>query len=113
MPALSDDLQDEVRGYLEKQVRSGFADLETLAHDSGEVFADSAVPADIEAFSRAALQDILIDFRADQKRWPTMTDCDRLDAAFLELEASGIVARQNFWCCGTCGLAAIGDEIEG
>jgi hypothetical protein len=112
MPDLPDNLQNEVREYLEKQVRSGFADLATLAHDSGEVYADSAEAADIAAFSRAALQDILIHHCADQKRWPAKTDCDRLDAAFVELQASGIVARQNFWCCGTCGLAAIGDEIE-
>jgi hypothetical protein len=112
MPDLPDNLQNEAREYLQKQVRLGFSDLATLPHDSGEVFADNADPADIEAFSRATLQDILIDYRAHQERWPAKTDCDRLEAAFIELEAHGIVARQNFWCCGTCGLAAIGDEIE-
>src|SRR6185436_3806286 len=112
MPDLPDNLQNNVREFLVKRVRSGFAELETLAHDSGEIFADDAEPADIEAFARAALQDILIDYSADQKRWPVTTACDRLDAAFAELETSGIVARQNFWCCGGCGLAAIDEEME-
>jgi hypothetical protein len=90
----------------------GLADLGTLAHDSSEVFADEAEPSDIEAFARASLQDILIDYRAEQKGWPSPTDCDRLDAAFADLEAKGIIARQNFWCCGTCGLGAIDDEVK-
>lgn len=112
MPELSEDLRNQVRERLEKQLRTGFADFQSLARDSGEVFSDEAEPTDIETFARAALQDILIDYRSEQKRWPATTDCDRLDAAFAELESSGIVARQNFWCCGTCGLAAIDDELK-
>jgi hypothetical protein len=30
----------------------------------------------------------------------------------LELEADGVISRQNFWCCGTCGASAIGQEME-
>ena len=37
--------------------------------------------------------------------------CDCLDQAFAALERSGVVARQNFACCQTCGHAEIGDEI--
>ena len=35
-----------------------------------------------------------------------------LDAAFAALEDEGIVARHHFTCCGTCGVAEIGDEID-
>src|SRR5438270_300390 len=31
---------------------------------------------------------------------------------FADLESAGIVCRQNFTCCGNCGGAEIGDEIE-
>jgi hypothetical protein len=41
-----------------------------------------------------------------------VTDCDKLDKAFAGLEMKGIVARQNFTCCQTCGNAEIGDEIK-
>lgn len=112
MPELHEDLQGDVRDYLDRQVRSGFADLETLAESAGEYFANEADRAVVEAFARASLQDVLLALRNEQQHWPSTTDCDRLDAAFTELEANGIVARQNFWCCGTCGLAAIGGEIE-
>lgn len=45
-------------------------------------------------------------------RWPKVTDCDRLARAFAALEESGIVARENFWCCETCGSLAMADEIK-
>lgn len=35
-----------------------------------------------------------------------------MDDAFANLSRSGIVSRQNFSCCGTCGVAEIGAEIE-
>jgi hypothetical protein len=41
-----------------------------------------------------------------------VTDCDRLDAAFSSLERQGIVARQNWTCCQTCGHAEIADAME-
>lgn len=112
MPDLPENVQADIRQHLEREVRSGFADLDTLAHDAGEILSDDAEPDDIEAFARRALQDILIDYRAEQKRWPAITDCDRLDGAFEELETRGIVARQNFSCCGTCGCGEIGEEME-
>lgn len=50
---------------------------------------------------------------AVERTWPVPTDCDRLDRAFAKLERAGIVARQNFTCCQTCGHAEIGDELDG
>lgn len=35
----------------------------------------------------------------------------RLTAAFAELNRVGVVARENFMCCGTCLVADIGDEV--
>lgn len=44
--------------------------------------------------------------------WPATTDNDRLDAAFTAMEADGIVCRQNFACCQTCGNAEIWEDME-
>jgi hypothetical protein len=35
-----------------------------------------------------------------------------LDDAFAALEANGVISRQNFTCCGTCGSAEIWDEMK-
>ena len=48
----------------------------------------------------------------DQRTWTHETDCDKLDEAFAELDRKGIVARQNFTCCQTCGHTEIGYEID-
>ena len=54
----------------------------------------------------------LAEHKREQASWTAPTDCDRLDAAFAALEKSGIVARQNFSCCGSCGAGEIVDEME-
>lgn len=35
----------------------------------------------------------------------------RLSEAFAELATIGVIAREDFTCCGTCGHAEIGDEL--
>lgn len=47
----------------------------------------------------------------EQRTWACETDCDKLDEAFAELDRLGIVARQNFACCQTCGHTEIDYEI--
>lgn len=47
----------------------------------------------------------------EQKLWNYETDCDKLDDAFAEMDLNGIVARQNWTCCQTCGHHEIGNEI--
>jgi hypothetical protein len=46
---------------------------------------------------------------AEQAAWGT-TDCDRLTAAFAELDRNGIVARERFTCCQNCGTFEIWEE---
>ncbi|PRY01907.1 DUF6891 domain-containing protein [Allonocardiopsis opalescens] len=49
---------------------------------------------------------------AEQAGWPERTDSDRLTEVFGELSAAGVVARENFTCCRSCGLAEIGAEAD-
>ncbi len=48
----------------------------------------------------------------EEASWPWPTDRDRLGRAFSELEGNGILVRQNYLCCLTCGQSAIINEIE-
>ena len=43
---------------------------------------------------------------------PEMQKNSNLNRAFAALEEEGIIARQNFTCCGTCASAEIWDEID-
>lgn len=47
-----------------------------------------------------------------QEQWSTQEVSTNLDRAFAELNEAGILARQNFTCCGTCGAAEIGGERD-
>jgi hypothetical protein len=46
---------------------------------------------------------------AEQADWGT-TDCDRITAAFADLDRNGIVARERFSCCQNCGTHEIWEE---
>ena len=48
----------------------------------------------------------------DEQSWPAVTDCDRFDAAFADLERAGVACRHNFSCCGNCAAYEIRGEIE-
>jgi len=50
--------------------------------------------------------------RSQQAKWTSEETVTNLDRAFDDLEEAGILARQNFTCCGTCGAAEIGGERD-
>jgi hypothetical protein len=102
---------EEIRSFLSRRVAEGF--------DTAEEIIDSAIEC-FEVEEDAELCRTIARFTAErtaehlrlQSHWPTPTDCDRLDWAFDELERDGIVARQNFSCCGNCGHGEIWAEIQ-
>src|SRR5437763_809008 len=72
-------------------VWSGFyspAEVQEMIEDILEDDAD-------EALLRAAVEPEFEKKAAAEKSWPAITDCDRLDRAFEELDARGVVALQN------------------
>ncbi|MGH7169227.1 MAG: DUF6891 domain-containing protein [Gemmataceae bacterium] len=102
---------EEIRSFVAQHVAEGF--------DSAEEIIDSAIEC-FEVEENEELCRAIAGFTAErmaehlrsQSQWPKPTDCDRLDWAFEELERSGIVARQNFSCCGNCGHSEIWAEIK-
>ena len=102
------DMRDQIR----RDVAAGFDDSATIARSAVEVF-ESEMPAEsLQPHAQAFVEDAIADHINRQQSWPAPTDCDRLDAAFSALESQGIVARQHFSCCGTCGSSEIWDEID-
>jgi hypothetical protein len=57
-------------------------------------------------------QKLLEEHQKQQNNWSSITDCDRLDKAFEELERNGILSRQDFSDCTNCGYSEILDEIK-
>lgn len=102
---------DELHGYLRRHIAAGYLDPADIAHFAAGAFADEVDPAVLRHHIQRFSREILADQIAEQRAWPAVTDCERLDAAFAALEREGVVCRQNFSCCGACGAAEIWGEM--
>jgi hypothetical protein len=108
---------EEVRQFIRKQVAGGFLDADEVEQSAMDCFEHDFVGKHLDAAILKRIAGVETDkaFAEQldaQRQWPAVTDCDRLDRAFADLNRRGIVARQNFTCCNTCGHAEIGEEIE-
>jgi hypothetical protein len=102
--------EDEIIRLLHRKLREGFTPRGSIASHVAAMLAcdeQHLVKAGIEKW----LPVLTTEFEAEQRTWPAVTDCDRLDAAFEELNATGILARHNWTCCGNCGCGAIHHEF--
>lgn len=101
-----------IQAFIETNVKAGFESEKEVVRAALDYMEGEADPAFLlpraKRFAREAFQRL----RNEQPTWPKITDCDRLDAAFEELERNGIISRQNFSCCLTCGSYEIGDEMQ-
>lgn len=107
-----DDVLDEVHAFVRQEIAGGYSPIEEIPLTTAEYFQGTCDTKAAQAAAERYLPSALRAHFAEQATWPEVTDCDRLDLAFADLEAAGIVARQNFSCCTTCGQTEILDEME-
>jgi hypothetical protein len=114
MQIISGHLRKRVLSVVRQEVYSGFfTSTQQLAEDLCLLFQEHGSDTQtLTAFIEGGLQDSLHEYLATQQDWPAVTDCDRLDAAFDELQAIGIIARHHFWCSTSLALSTIGEELE-
>jgi hypothetical protein len=104
---------DDLHDFIKIQVAGGYAPAEEIIEDATALFAESGMdPAPVRYAARTITDQVLAAHLAEQVAWPEPTDNDRLDAAFAELDGNGILARQHFACCETCGAREIHDELD-
>lgn len=101
-----------LRDMIRRDVASGFYDEDAILTNAAGAFEEEFEPAELRRTAQQQLREALADHAEAQRGWPDRTDCDRLDDAFDALEADGVIARQHFSCCGTCGSSEIWDEIN-
>lgn len=110
-PVTEEALQ-ELQGYIQRDVAGGFRPENEIAASAVEILSEEYDSKALAQHATTMTREALAQHKREQDSWPKTTDCDRLDAAFAELERAGVVCRQDFSCCGTCGSAEIYDEIE-
>lgn len=106
------DLEQELASFIQREVAAGFEDRGSIAETVFDVFREEMDSSELERLVPRFLDDAIAAHRLAQSSWPLVTDCDRLDAAFLALEEIGVISRQNYSCCQTCGTAEIWDELN-
>jgi hypothetical protein len=100
---------DYVKGYVRSLVRGGYYTRDDIIEDAKYAASEEGLES---VYSGNLVDEEINQQLREQQSWPETTDYDRLVTALVALELKGIVARQNFACCQTCGHAEIEDEIE-
>lgn len=101
-----------IEGGLRRGLAVGFDPPEDAVARVVEELSDEYEEAEVRAAAGAMLPRLLAEREAAMASWPAVTDCDRLDRAFEELNARGILARQHWTCCFTCGMGEMEREYE-
>ncbi len=102
----------ETREDITIAVKAGYESRDDLIRFASEDLARALGGRDVMRLVTRMVDRALADQRKREQGWKTPTDCDRLARAFAALERSGIVARQNFSDCTTCGVTEIKGEMD-
>lgn len=99
-----DDVYDLVFG--------GFVPSDEIAETVIDMYSEEYASDSLAPYVTGITAKLLEEHARQQAKWPALTDCDRLDAAFAALEVAGIVCRQDFADCLSCGYSKIWNEIS-
>jgi hypothetical protein len=106
-----DDLRQSATEYARGEVARGRMTCAMIVSGTAEYLHGAAEPADLYALAWEIVPRELAAHLDAQPGWPARTDSDRLTDAFRALDLAGIVAREDFACCQSCGNSEIGDEV--
>ena len=107
-----------MRERIASLVAEGFEPADDIVEHATEFVTDSApdhVAVDeavVRAHAGRLTAELMEEHRKRQLTWRGKTDCDRLDEAFSALERDGILARQDYLCCQTCGHSGMQREAD-
>jgi hypothetical protein len=101
-------------GYILERIRtwvwSGFYTPEEVQEMLGDLLEEEG---DVDARKlRAAVGPELAKKAAAEATWPEVTDCDRLDAVFAKLAASGLIAIQNAGYTISDGISDVSEQLS-
>lgn len=107
-----DEAVATMKSFIETYAKAGFDSEDEIVCASLEYMDGEAEPSFLLPHAKKIARKAFKQLREEQPTWPDVTDCDRLDAAFAELDANGIISRQNFSCCQNCGSYEIGEQMQ-
>jgi hypothetical protein len=111
-PVPFEDIRREVIEKSNSTLRQGFNTMASTREFIIDVLKFRFGEDTVSAILDEVLPQLSDAYETQKKSWPEITDCDRLDAAFEELNAKGIMARHHWSCCGSCGTASMPTEFN-
>ena len=110
------DLGQVLREQVLGEVRLSRFDHDEIVETCRVVYIEDECPeAEWPAFLqlvREELERTAAEHAAEQERWPSETDCDRLDRVEAALREKGILLWQVSPCCDTCSGGELPDRID-
>ena len=104
-------LKRAIRAAIEDEVKAGFKTPAEIIEWAVDIFSDDAHAQALRPLVEQLTATAIAQHLKAQAEWPDVTDNDRLDAAFAELEEQyGILARQNYRDCVVCADNELQDE---
>jgi hypothetical protein len=100
-----------MRTRIQTDIAAGFDTPAQIVEGVVCAFSDDVPTVTLRPIVEKLVAQAMQKHRKSQAVWPKTTDCDRLDAAFAELEQHGILARQNFGDCLTGGHSGMQEEV--
>ena len=107
-----DPVSERIRYDIWWRVEAGYQSREEIIASVVANWQSDQNSTDFGVAVQRATDEVIAEHMRDQANWPVVTDYDRLDQAFAELDANGILTRQNYEYTLTSGCAAIRAEIE-
>lgn len=110
--AMDNSIHQSLEDHIQLEVKMGYANREEIIEAAADMFRDDFGDRhELRRLAARLTESSLAAHAIEQRGWIHETDCDKLDEAFAELDRNGIVARQNYTCCQTCGHTEIGYEL--
>ncbi|MDN3020703.1 hypothetical protein [Streptomyces sp. S.PB5] len=108
VPAPDPEVAAQAELHVREMLADGYLDIAAIVRETVYLVEDRLTPAQAEQIvERRWLERV-----EEQRSWTGPTDPDRLEGAFAALERAGIVAREHFTCCRSCGTGDIVNEME-
>ncbi|POX54817.1 hypothetical protein C3489_13120 [Streptomyces sp. Ru71] len=108
VPPLDPEVAARAEEHVREMLADGYLGIQRLVQETVYLMEDAVSTAQAQQI----VERLWLERVAEQEGWSGPTDPDRLTEAFAALERDGIVAREDFTCCHSCGMAEIGGEVR-
>ncbi|MGW1123613.1 DUF6891 domain-containing protein [Streptomyces sp. NPDC002526] len=108
VPELAEEVRERLEPRVRELLRGGYGSVQTLTETAEDYLVKDGVRPVTLAQARELVERLWLERVEEQRSWADdVTDPDRIERAFAELDGRGITAREHFTCCRSCGMSEI------